>query len=185
MSLAQMIRRVAGGKRPRMSEEDRQDMEDEDRVPDGEDNDPETEAETDAPDKDAEDDDLQPDDDSEPEATDEETDKGMSKAEKTAFAKGRRAERARIGSILGSSQADSNPALAAHLAFKTADSPRKALAALKAGGPSASSAGLSARMRGLGASRTGRGGEADSRHSDSASAWDGALAKAGVKIKGK
>ncbi|MDX3929216.1 MAG: hypothetical protein QHC90_25870 [Shinella sp.] len=162
-----------------------EDMEDEDTSKEAEDESPDPDAVDDEPDKDAEDDGADPDDDDDVAAEDEESDKGLSKAEKAAFAKGRRAERKRIGAILGSPSAEVNPGLAAHLAFKTADSPKKALAALRFGGPGKSASGsLSERMNARGPSRTGRGGEKDVRNADAASAWDGALAKAG-KLKGK
>ncbi|MCM5689142.1 hypothetical protein [Sinorhizobium meliloti] len=187
MSLAQMIRRVAGGKPRRMSDDPPKDGEDEDLDPAAEAEQDDQTAEDVNPDKDAEDDDTTADDSDEADVEDEDSQEGMSDKEKAAFAKGRRAERKRIGAILGSPRADGNPALAAHLAFKTADSPAKALAALKYGGASqsASSGRLSERMQARGHSKTGRGGDGDVRSADSAKSWDGALAKAGVKMKGK
>lgn len=181
MSLAQMIRRVAGGNKTRMSDEEKPDLEDEDKDPAAEDEKPETEDDTPVDDEAAAEEE-EPED--EPVAEEEAADKDMSAAEKKAFAKGRSAERKRIGAILGSQKADANPALAAHLAFKTSDSAKKALATLQHGGTSAAGSNLSARMNGRGASRTGRGGETEVRAKDAGSSWDGALARAG-KLKGK
>jgi hypothetical protein len=189
MSLAQMIRRVAGGKPRRMSDDPPKDGEDEDLDPAAENDQDDPAADDDNPDKDAEDEDAVPDDndDTDPDAEEDDPQEGMSDKEKSAFAKGRRAERKRIGSILGSPRAEGNPALAAHLAFKTADSPKKALAALKYGGTAqASGQGrLAGRMNARGPSQTGRGGDGDVRSANAAKSWDGALAKAGVKMKGK
>lgn len=179
MSLAQMIRRVAGGQRVRMSDDEKPDMEDEDKDPAAEDDQPTPEDDSDGDDADAEDEHPE----EEATAEDDATDKDMSAAEKKAFAKGRTAERKRIGAILGSKNAEANPSLAAHLAFKTADSARKALATLQHGGASATGGGLSGRMNARGPSRTGRGGDEDVRSKDAGSSWDGALARAG-KLKG-
>lgn len=190
MSLASMIRRVAGGKPRRMSDQDPAEMEEEDDKK-ATDVDDDTQAEDEDPNKDAEDDkpdadaDADTDDDADPAADeDEEADKDMPAKEKAAFAKGRKAERKRIAAILGSKQAETNHGLAAHLAFRTADSPKKALAALKYGGATSAASGLADRMNARGPSRTGRGGEGDVRSADAAKSWDGALAKAGVKLKG-
>jgi len=188
MSLAQMIRRVAGGKPRRMSDDPPKDGEDEDLDPAAENDQADPTAEDDNPEKGAEDDVTVDDDDAaDPDAEDEEDpQEGMSDKEKAAFAKGRRAERKRIGAILGSPRAEGNPSLAAHLAFKTADNPKKALATLKHGGTAQASSGrLSDRMQARGPSMTGRGVNGDVRSADTASSWDGALAKAGVKMKGK
>ena len=182
MSLAQMIRRVAGGQKTRMSDEDKPDMEEDDKEPSAEDEQPKDGDIVDEDDEDANAEGDQPEDGDA--AEEDATDKDMSAAEKKAFALGRNAERKRIGVILGSPKADANPALAAHLAFKTSDSPRKALAALEYGGASASAGSLSGRMNARGASRTGRGGESDVRSKDASSGWDNALARSG-KLKGK
>jgi len=194
MSLAQMIRRVAGGKPRRMSDDPPKDGEDEDLDPAADvdkdeqvadDDNPGKDADGD-PDKDAEDDPVDDDDAGDPDAEDEDDpQEGMNDKEKAAFAKGRRAERKRIGTILGSPRAEGNPSLAAHLAFKTADSAKKALATLKHGGTQASSGRLSDRMQARGPSKTGRGVNGDVRSANTTSSWDGALAKAGVKMKGK
>lgn len=183
MSLAQMIRRVAGGHNTRMSDDEKPDMKDEDTETSAADDQPET-GDDDSADQvgdetSAEDD--QPEDGDQ--AEDEVSDKDMSAAEKKAFAKGRTAERKRIGAILGSPKADANPALAAHLAFKTADSSKKALATLAHGGATAGSGSLAGRMNARGASRTGRGGETEVRNKDAGTSWDGALARSG-KLKG-
>ena len=183
MSLAQMIRRVAGGQKPSMSNDDNQDMEDEDHGQSAEGDPPQDgdDADEDGDDHSAEGDQLDGDDDA---AEGEESDKDMSAAEKKAFAKGRSAERSRIGKILGSPKADGNPALAAHLAFKTGDSAKKALATLEHGGSSAASSGLSSRMNARGGSRTGRGGdETQVRSKDAGSSMIAALGRAG-KLKG-
>ena len=181
MSLAQMIRRVAGGQKISMSDEGKPDMEDEDKDPAAEEDKPGSDDDA----TDGGDDDDPDQDPPEDEASGEEgdTDKDMSAAEKKAFAKGRSAERKRIGAILGSQKADANPALAAHLAFKTSDSAKKALATLEHGGASAGASGLAGRMGARAPSRTGRGGETDVRSKDAGSSWDGALARAG-KLKG-
>ncbi|MEI2299332.1 hypothetical protein [Ensifer sp. MJa1] len=186
MSLAQMIRRVAGGKPRHMSDDPPKDGEDEDLDPVAETEKDDPAAEDDNPEKDAEGDDPVDDDAGDPDAEEEgDPQEGMSDKEKAAFAKGRRAERKRIGAILGSPRAEGNPSLAAHLAFKTADSPKKALATLKHGGAQASSGRLSDRMQARGPSNTGRGINGDVRSANTTSSWDGALAKAGVKMKGK
>lgn len=194
MSLAQMIRRVAGGKPRRMSDDLPKDGEDEDLDQTADDGDPGKDADGDPnknaddgdPDKDA-DDTIDDDDADDPDAEeDADPQEGMSDKEKAAFAKGRRAERKRIGTILGSPRADGNPSLAAHLAFRTADSPKKALATLKHGGTAQASSGrLADRMQARGPSKTGRGVNGDVRSANTANSWDGALAKAGVKMKGK
>lgn len=182
MSLAQMIRRVAGGQKSRLSDEDDPVMEDEDKDPSAEDDKPAVDDEDADGDKDpaAEDEETE----GEKDAEDEVSDKDMTAAERKAFARGRSAERKRIGAILGSPKAEANPSLAAHLAFKTSDSAKKALGTLEHGGASASAGGLAGRMNARGGSRTGRGGETDVRSKDAGSSWDGALARAG-KLKGK
>ncbi len=188
MSLAQMIRRVAGGKPRRMSDDPPKDGEDEDLDQSAETDKDDSAAEDDNPDMDAEDGAPVDDEDADDPDAEEDADpqEGMSDKEKAAFAKGRRAERKRIGTILGSPRAEGNPSLAAHLAFKTADSPKKALATLKHGGTTQASSGrLSDRMHARGPSMTGRGVNGDVRTANTASSWDGALAKAGVKMKGK
>jgi len=184
MSLAQMIRRVAGGQKTRMSDDEKPDMEDDDTETSVADDQPETgdDENVDEVDDETNAEDDQPDDGDQ--AEDDATDKDMSAAEKKAFAKGRTAERKRIGAILGSPKADANPALAAHLAFKTADSAKKALGTLAHGGATAASGSLAGRMNARGASRTGRGGETETRNKDAGTAWDGALARSG-KLKGK
>jgi hypothetical protein len=110
-------------------------------------------------------------------------DREISAQDRSAFDRGRAAERARISAILGSEEADGNPALAAHLAFATDDAPEKALAALKAAGPGAAT-GLSARMNGRPAPALGRGGE-KSAPKDGAAAWAGPIGRAGVGRKAK
>lgn len=190
-SLMEAIRRATGGAgKPRLDDKKPDDMEDEDKTsaedetddPDAEDDEDKPAAEDGKDDPDAEE------DEDETEAEDEEeerTAKKLSAPERSAFAKGRKAERRRLSKILGSKAASANPTLAAHLAFATSDPASKALASLKAAGPAASNGGIAARMNNRPPSRTGRGGENATRSKDAASAWSGPLAKAGVKLKGK
>src|SRR5690606_17052382 len=112
------------------------------------------------------------DEDTDPEAEDEEDDTVAEDDEETepkAKAAGRKAERKRIAAILGSKAGEANPALAAHLAFSTPDSAKKALAALKAAGPASANARLGNLMAGR-ASQTGRGGVRNSGAS-AGSSW--------------
>jgi hypothetical protein len=191
MSLASAIRSAMTGRRmkSRLEDEKPEDAEDDDKPVDAEgDEEDKPEAEDDDKPADAEDDEEKPadaeDDDDETDAEEDDEDKSMSASARKTFAKGRRAERKRIAAILSSPSAEANPGLAAHLAFATADRPKKALAVLKAGGASAASS-LGKRMNARGPSGTGRGGDTTVRSRDAGAAWDGALAKAGVKLKGK
>ncbi|MCA0027344.1 MULTISPECIES: hypothetical protein [unclassified Mesorhizobium] len=177
-SLMNAIRRATGGK-PRL-EDDKPEDTDEDK----------NKAE-DTADEPADEDDVSDDDDpeaeddkDEPDAEEGKDDKDMSAADRAVFARGRKAERKRIGAILGSKAAAANPALAAHLAFATNDRASKVLAALKAAGPAASTSGLAARM-GSRPSQLGRGGDKPTSRKDAGAAWDGALAAAGVKTRRK
>ncbi|TPL30183.1 hypothetical protein [Mesorhizobium sp. B2-4-7] len=174
-SLMNAIRRATGGK-PRL-EDDKPAETDEDKAEAVDTTDGDDEDETDDDEPDAED------EKDEPDAEDDKDDKDMSAADRATFAKGRKAERKRIGAILGSKAAQANPTLAAHLAFATNDRAAKAIAALKAAGPAASATNLASRM-GSRASQLGRGGEKP-RSKDAGAAWDGPLAAAGVKVKGK
>lgn len=182
MSLMNAIRRATGGAgKPRLEDEKPEEVE-------AEEGEKETGAETEEKEPDAEDEEKEPDaeNDELEEGAEGEEDKNMNAAQRAAFAKGRSAERKRIGAILGSPAAEANPTLAAHLAFATADSPKKALAALKAAGPAAGANGLSARMNARRPSQLGRGGESSSRAKDAGAVWDSAMTKAGVnKTKGK
>nr|WP_278375024.1 hypothetical protein [Brucella anthropi] len=139
MSLARAIRAAVGGGRSmksRLEEEKPEDLEDEPR--------PEDEAEDkDETDPQAEDDEDKPADADEDEPVSED-DKDQSE-----FARGRRAERKRMSAILGSSHAEANPSLAAHLAFSTGMSAKTAIGTLKASGASGSGKpSLSSRMNG-------------------------------------
>lgn len=79
----------------------------------------------------------------------------MTKAEKAAFARGRKAERQRVGAILSAKGVGpANFAQAAHIAVNTAISPKEAAAVLALGAQGAS---LADRMRGQ-ARRIGAGG---------------------------
>jgi hypothetical protein len=173
MSLINAIRRAAGGAgKPRL----------EDEKPETDDE--ETSAEAEEKDASAEDDGAEPDAEAKDgEEEDAEEDKSMSAEARAGFARGRRAERRRLAAILGSKEAEASPALAAHYAFQTSDPASKALAALKAAGPSAAT-GLASRMTGRSGSRLGAGGE-KAAGKDHGSGWDSALAKAGVARKGK
>ncbi|KAB2724145.1 hypothetical protein [Brucella anthropi] len=138
MSLARAIRAAVGGGRSmksRLEEEKPEDLEDEPR--------PEDEAEgEDDPDPQAEGDDEPIDADEDEPVSEDDKDQGE-------FARGRRAERKRMSTILGSSHADSNPSLAAHLAFSTGMSAKAAIGTLKASGASGSGKpSLSSRMNG-------------------------------------
>lgn len=186
MSLMEAIRRATGGK-PRMEDKKPDEMEEDETDTSAEGDEKDVDAEDDeetAPDAEGEEKDPDAEDDEEiaPDAEDEE-DKKMTAADRKVYGRGRKAERKRLAKILGSKAAEANPALAAHLAFNTSDSAGKALAALKASGPSAVG-NLASRMAGRN-SRTGRGGEAPAGKRDAGAAWDKAMAAAGVKAKGK
>lgn len=136
MSLARAIRAAVGGRKTnKRLEEDRPEDLENDLKPDEAKDDPEN--------PDAEDDDeTKPDaDDDQPVADDEEEKSGD-------YARGRKAERKRMSAILGSSKADGNPTLAAHLAFNTSMSAKQAVATLSASGTSQSAPSLSGRMQG-------------------------------------
>lgn len=182
MSLMEAIRRATGGK-PRMEDKKPDEMEEEETDTSAEGDEKDVEAEGEEDDTSAEGEKKDAEDGEDETCAEDEEDKTMSAAERTAFARGRSAERTRVAKILGSKAAEANPALAAHLAFNTSDDVAKSLAALKASAPSAS-AGLASRMAGRG-SRTGRGGEAPAGKRDAGAAWDKAMAAAGVKAKGK
>lgn len=133
MSLARAIRAAVGGRKTnKRLEEDRPE---DDLKPD--------EAEDDPENPDAEDDDeTKPDaDEDQPVADDEEEKSGD-------YARGRKAERKRMSAILGSSKADGNPTLAAHLAFDTNMNAKQAVATLAASVASHASPSLSGRMQG-------------------------------------
>ncbi|MFK5639524.1 hypothetical protein ACI50E_16930 [Brucella sp. ZJ1_1] len=138
MSLARAIRAAVGGGRSmksRLEEEKPEDLEDETR--------PEDDAEDEGdPDPQAEGDDEPVDADEDEPVSEDDKDQGE-------FARGRRAERKRMSAILGSSHAETNPSLAAHLAFSTGMSAKAAIATLKASGTSGSGKpSLSSRMNG-------------------------------------
>lgn len=138
MSLARAIRAAVGGGRSmnsRLEEEKPEDLEDETR--------PEDEAEDEGdPDPQAEGDDEPVDADEDEPVSEDDKDQGE-------FARGRRAERKRMSAILGSSHAEANPSLAAHLAFSTGMSAKSAIGTLKASGTSGSGKpSLSSRMNG-------------------------------------
>lgn len=138
MSLARAIRAAVGGGRSmksRLEEEKPEDLEDETR--------PEDEAEDEGdPDPQAEGDDEPVDADEDEPVSEDDKDQGE-------FARGRRAERKRMSAILGSSHAEANPSLAAHLAFSTGMSAKAAIGTLKASGSSGSGKpSLSSRMNG-------------------------------------
>lgn len=138
MSLARAIRAAVGGGRSmksRLEEEKPEDLEDETR--------PEDEAEDEGdPDPQAEGDDEPVDADEDEPVSEDDKDQGE-------FARGRRAERKRMSTILGSSHAEANPSLAAHLAFSTGMSAKAAIGTLKASGASDSGKpSLSSRMNG-------------------------------------
>lgn len=136
MSLARAIRAAVGGRNThkRLDEGKPEDLED-DLAPDEAEDDP------DHPDA-SDDEELQPDaDEDEPVAEDEEEKSGD-------YARGRKAERKRNAAILGSSLAERNPSLAAHIAFSTNMSAKQGLATLKAAGSGQSAPSLSGRMQG-------------------------------------
>lgn len=93
--------------------------------------------------------------DDEAEGGDDDDQAKMTKAEKAAFAKGRKAERRRVGAILSAKGVGpANFAQAAHLAVNTALSPKEAAGVLSLGAQGAS---LADRMRGH-TRRIGAGG---------------------------
>lgn len=188
MSLMEAIRRATGGAgKPRLEDKKPEEIEEEEKETSAAEEDKEPEAEADE-EKEPEAADPAEEEEDETEAEDEQEEreaKKFSASERAAFATGRKAERRRLSKILGSKAAEGNPQLAAHLAFNTSDPASKALAALKAAGPSAAAGGLASRMNARPPSKTGRGGENASRAKDAGAAWDGPLAKAGVKLKGK
>ena len=179
MSLMSAIRRATGGGvKPRL-EDEKPEAEDE------EDLDPNAEGETEENPEDVEDDTSAEEEVTESEDDEEEVDeKSMNTQQRAALATGRKAERKRIGNILGSKAAAANPELATHLAFKTRDSAPKAIATLKAAGSGQKPTSLASRMSARSGSALGRGGEASARsREEGGGAWDGALAKAGVARK--
>jgi len=179
-SLMNAIRRATGGK-PRLEDDKTDDTED-DKTSAADSSDEPSDDDDKAEDQSDDEDDE--DDKDEPDADDGKDDKDMSAADRAIFARGRKAERKRIGAILGSKAASANPSLAAHLAFATNDTAVKAVAALKAAGPAAAANGLSARMGNRGGSQLGRGGDKPGSR-DASAAWDGAMTKAGVRVKSK
>lgn len=101
----------------------------------------------------------------------------MTKAEKAAFAKGRKAERRRVGAILSAKGVGpANFAQAAHLAVNTALSPKEAAGVLALGAQGAS---LADRMRGQ-QRRIGAGGGGGAAQGSSTAA----LMKARFEKKG-
>ncbi|MEN5297730.1 hypothetical protein ABE530_05165 [Brucella sp. TWI559] len=137
MSLTRAIRAAVGGRsmKSRLEEDKPEELEDDERPEEAEDD------ENKEPSAEGHDDQKPEAEEDEPVA-DENKDEGE-------YARGRRAERQRMSSILGCAQADGNPSLAAHLAFNTNMSAKNAIAALKASGPAASSQpSLSSRMNG-------------------------------------
>ena len=137
MSLARAIRAAVGGRsmKSRLEDEKPEELEDDERPEDAE------EDENADPAADDEDEPKPEADEDEPVADDEK--------EGGEYARGRRAERKRMSSILGCSHADGNPTLAAHLAFKTGMSAKSAISALRASGSAASTQpSLASRMNG-------------------------------------
>ncbi|MBC8718193.1 hypothetical protein [Ochrobactrum sp. Marseille-Q0166] len=155
MSLTRAIRAAVGGRsmKSRLEEDKPEELEEEDRPEEAEDDenaDPSAEG----------DEDTKPEADEDEPVADEDKDEGE-------YARGRRAERQRMSSILGSAQADGNPSLAAHLAFNTNMSAKNAIAALKASGPAASSTpSLSSRMNGRVPALGNGGGAAQPKTAD-------------------
>lgn len=117
-------------------------------------------------------------DDDEAAGGDEDDDQAkMTKAEKAAFAKGRKAERRRVGAILSAKGVGpANFAQAAHLAVNTALSPKEAAGVLALGAQGAS---LADRMRGQ-QRRIGAGGGGGAAQGSSTAA----LMKARFEKKG-
>lgn len=132
MSLASAIRAAVGGRvnRSRLEEEKSEDLEEETKPEEAEGDESIPVEDEDKPEE-AEGDEENPDDEK----------------KDGEFAKGRKAERSRMAAILGSSKADANPTLAAHLAFNTGMSVKQAVATLSASAPSQGS-GLASRMQG-------------------------------------
>ncbi|WP_439273553.1 hypothetical protein [Pseudochrobactrum sp. HB0163] len=139
MSLARAIRAAVAGRntRKRLEEDKPEEMED-DLMPDEAEDDPEAETDEEF-DPAAEEDETDASED-DPVANEDEEKSGD-------YARGRKAERKRMSAILGSSKADHNPSLAAHLAFNTNMSARQAIATLSASGAPAGT-GLGRRMQG-------------------------------------
>lgn len=156
MSLTRAIRAAVGGGRSlksRLEEDKPEDLEDDERPDEAEDD------ENKDPAADG-DEDTKPEADEDEPVAEEDKDEGE-------FARGRRAERQRMSSILGCAQADGNPSLAAHLAFSTNMSAKNAIATLKASGPAASSApSLSSRMNGRVPALGSGGGAAQPKTAD-------------------
>lgn len=132
MTLASAIRAAVGGRvnKPRLEEEKPEDLEDENKPEDAE-GDESIPAEDEEKPEDAEGDEEKPEDEK----------------KEGEFANGRKAERTRMAAILGSTKAEANPTLAAHLAFNTGMSAKQAVATLSASAPS-QGAGLASRMTG-------------------------------------
>ncbi|MFK4824839.1 hypothetical protein ACI0FM_08630 [Paenochrobactrum sp. BZR 588] len=156
MSLARAIQAAVGGRsmKSRLEEEKPEDLEEEHREDDA------TEEEHDN--------DAEGDDDEKPEA-DEDDVVTEDEDKPNAFARGRRAEKTRMSAILGSTYADRDPSLAAHLAFKTSMSAKDAIATLKASGGSQPQGGnLASRMQGRVPALGNGGGASKPRSADDA-----------------
>jgi hypothetical protein len=126
MSMSSIIRAVAGGPKNTRAEGETPEEDDADEFPPSDD----TENAEDSTPKE----DETAEDDAPTEEDAEEGDEEEPKASAAAFAAGRKAERKRIGAIMGNPAADANPQLAAHLAFATSMRSDAAVAALKASG---------------------------------------------------
>jgi len=155
MSLSSIIRAAAGGPKKTRAEGDQPEENLEDDVPVTDDDDS---AEGDQPEEEDAAEDDQPDDEI---VEDDDVDETMSAAQKTAYASGRKsgrsAERKRMAAILGNPAADTNPALAAHLAFSTGMDAASAISALKAGGAGGQGQRLAGRMAAANQPRLGGG----------------------------
>lgn len=160
MSLAEAIRTAMGGRKnrakARLEDERPEEIEDEEEDGAASEED-ETEAEGDEPEEDAEGED--PDENAEDTDPEEEAEDEKTPDARKAHARGRRAERRRMASILGSTAAEANPGLAAHLAFGTSMKAPAALKALAAAGGGAKGK-LASRMASARQPRLGGGAAA-------------------------
>lgn len=170
MSLASAIRAAVGGRvnSPRLEEQKPEDLEEENKPEEVEGDDPAPADDTD--------------DEEKPEEIEGDDTAPADEKKDGEFAKGRKAERSRMAAILGSSKADANPTLAAHLAFNTGMSAKQAVATLSASASAPGAPGLAGRMQGR-VPALGNGGNKPSALTGDAALIAHAKAQAAARAK--